>query len=105
MFITKKVEEIVKAESLEDDAIAPCSEEERWAKPATYAVMKEGRKTALKVCSTQEEANEYAKSAGSGYYVEVREGKSPRCEDYCLCAPFCNFYKSLMAENEPEGIY
>ena len=99
MFITKKVEEIVNAESMSDDDIPPCSAEERWAKGDTWAVMKEGRKTALKVCDTQEEAEEFASKAGADCHVEKREGKSPRCEDYCLCCNYCNFYKKLKGEN------
>lgn len=98
MFITKKVEEIVNAEGMSDDDIPPCSAEERWAKGDTWAVMKEGRKTALKVCDTQEEAEEYASKAGADCHVEKREGKSPRCEDYCLCCNYCNFYKKLKGE-------
>lgn len=100
MYITKKVEEIVNAEKLSDDDIPPCSAEERWAKPTTYAVMKEGRKTALKVCDTQEDAEDYKNKAGAGCYVEVREGSSPRCENYCLCCKHCNFYKEHILKGE-----
>lgn len=100
MFITKKVEEIVKAEGMSDDDIPACSEEERWAKPTTWAVMKEGRKTALKVCATLEEANDYKDKAGAGCYIEKREGSSPRCEDYCLCREHCNFYKEKVLKGD-----
>lgn len=100
MFITKKVEEIIKAEGMSDDDISPCSEEERWAKPTTWAVMKEGRKTALKVCATLGEANDYKDKAGAGCYIEKREGSSPRCEDYCLCREYCNFYKEKILKGD-----
>lgn len=100
MFITKKIEDITNAEKLSDNDIPPCSEEERWAKPTTYAVMKEGRKTALKVCNTLGEANTYKSNAGAGCYVEVRPGSSPRCENYCLCCNHCNFYKENILKGE-----
>lgn len=100
MFITKKIEDITNAEKLSDNDIPPCSEEERWAKPTTYAVMKEGRKTALKVCNTLGEANTYKSKAGAGCYVEVRPGSSPRCENYCLCCNHCNFYKENILKGE-----
>lgn len=102
MFITKKVEDVENAEKLSDDDISPCTAEERWAKETTWAVMKEGRKTALKVCATLGEANEYKSKAGAGCYIEKREGKSARCMDYCLCCKHCNFYKSLVEPTKGE---
>jgi len=92
-YIESKVEEIKANDMLLDDDIPPCTEEERWARPATYAVMKEGRKTAVKVCDTQEDADEYAKTVDKSH-VEKREGKNVKCEGYCHCKDFCNFYKT-----------
>ena len=55
-FIMKKVFQYELFCSTEDDNIPECSENERWAKKDVYAVKKEGRKTAVKLYDTQEEA-------------------------------------------------
>ncbi len=68
----------------------PCSTKERWARDTKIAVMKPGRKTALKlfdVTQTQQ-AYEMCQKTPSGY-IEHRIGKSVRCEDYCSVSKFC----------------
>lgn len=91
-FIKNKVAMVSKAETLDDDQIEPCSAEERWEKPTTYAVMKEGRKTAVRVFDTKEEADKLA-STDTKLSVVERKGQSVRCKDYCLCSKFCSFCK------------
>lgn len=94
-FIKSKVSSVKKAQKLDDDQIPACSDEERWAKPTTWAVMKEGRKSAVKAnFETKESAEEFCKTVDKGY-VEERKGKSVRCEGYCPCREFCSFYKNL----------
>lgn len=91
-FIKNKVAMVSKAETLDDDQIESCSAEERWEKPTTYAVMKEGRKTAVRVFDTKEEADKLA-STDTKLSVVERKGQSVRCKDYCLCSKFCSFCK------------
>lgn len=92
--IVSKVAKVASAYELEDDKIAPCTAEERWATADKYAVMKDGRKTALKVCDTKEEAEKLLSELG-GTRIEERKGESKKCADYCPCREFCNFWKSL----------
>jgi len=73
-----------------------CSEEEQWAKPTVYAVMKEGRKSALKLCSSEEEARTLLDEKGT--YLQVRPGEKTRCESYCQVRDFCEQY-----QREKEG--
>ena len=91
--ITQKVIAIEAAEKMGDDDIAPCSAEERWADPEKFAVMKNGRKTAVRVFDTQADADACAGELGNSHYVEHRPAISRKCGDYCLCKDFCNFYK------------
>jgi len=42
------------------DELPPCSDDERWVRETKYAVMREGRKTAIRVFDTQHEADELA---------------------------------------------
>lgn len=60
----------------------PCSPEERWAKPTTYALMKPGRKTAVSV-------HEAPPVVPPGLSMVVRPGESVRCNGYCQAAPHC----------------
>ena len=93
--ILAKVQEIESAYKLDDDAIEPCSAEERWADGEKWAVMKNGRKTAVKVFDNQLDADAMAGEMGNAYYVEHRPAISRKCGDYCNCKDFCNFYKAM----------
>jgi hypothetical protein len=100
---TGKVEAILKASELKDDDIAPCTKEQRWERGECFAVMKKGRKTALKRFSNEFEAEAMA-AASPDLYVEHRPGVSVKCEDYCLCKAYCNYYRDVVAgRQEAEG--
>ncbi|MGP1416094.1 MAG: DUF2188 domain-containing protein [Treponema sp.] len=92
--IHSKVVEIEEAEKIADDEIAPCTAEERWAGNDKWAVMKNGRKTAVRVFDTEIDANRCVKELGDNHYIEYRPAVSRKCSDYCLCKDFCNFYKN-----------
>ena len=93
--ILAKVQEIESAYKLDDDAIEPCSAEERWADGEKWAVMKNGRKSAVKVFDNQLDADAMAGEMGNAYYVEHRPAISRKCGEYCNCKDFCNFYKAM----------
>lgn len=92
--ILAKVKDIEAAELLGDDDIEPCTAEERWADGEKWAVMKNGRKTAVKLFDNSADADAMAGEMGNAYYVEHRPAVSRKCGDYCLCKDFCSFYKS-----------
>jgi hypothetical protein len=92
-FIDKKISLYLYEKELDDDLITPCTPEERWDAPSKHAVMKEGRKSAVRVFDTPLEAAALAKSLGANHYTEFRPGLHRRCLGYCVCAPFCNFYR------------
>ena len=91
--ITAKIKDIEAAELLGDDDIAPCTPEERWADPEKYAVMKNGRKSAVRVFDTLIDAENCAGELGNSHYVETRPAVSRKCGKYCLCKDFCSFYR------------
>ena len=74
------------------EALPECSPEERWMSETTYAVKREGRKTAIRVFKTMNEATELAgKEKG---YVETRLGEPKRCTgNYCGVAEWCDQYQ------------
>lgn len=84
------------ADACDDASLPECSPEERWIKPARYAVKKGSR--AMKGCSsltTRSEA-EFIVEQNPGTKVEVRGGGPERCIDWCdvgragLCAQWNN---------------
>lgn len=91
-FITSKVKELEEAADIPDAELKPCSEAERWATPDKWAIMKKGRKTAIKLCDSEEEANSLLEEKG-GDFVEYRKGSSKKCEDYCNVCEWCPFCK------------
>lgn len=90
--VIEKFTAILKYENTPDDELPICSEEERWAKKTTYAVMKNGRKSALRVLNTDKEAVAYMAEKG-GDEVVIRIGESTKCKSYCSCNHFCSFWK------------
>ena len=98
-FLLKRFEDIEKYEQLDDKALPVCSEEERWASPTKYAVMKKGRKSAVKLCETQFLALNMVNELGSDYYIEERKGIDKKCTEYCSCCKFCSYFLSNYEEN------
>ncbi len=91
-----KFEEIAKAEKLPDDELPLCTPEERFNSGDKYAVMKKGRKTALRVLDSREDAENWMATNG-GDYIETRRGEDKKCQDYCSACEFCNYYKEVVA--------
>jgi len=96
MYIKDKVGEHQRCIALNDDAIPPCTPEERWDRPPVYAVMKSGQKRAVKLFNAREEADALASAKGGNHYVEYRKGESVKCSSYCLCKRYCNFYQDFV---------
>ena len=97
-FVQEKIIEIEENYNKPDDELPVCTAEERWATPDKYAVMKKGRKSAVRVLDTKEDAEKLAENLGTGHYIEFRKGESKKCSDYCLCKDFCNYYKENIGD-------
>lgn len=93
--ILNKVKEIESAYKVGDDDIEPCTADERWADGEKWAVMKNGRKSAVRVFDNQQDADAMAGEMGNAYFVEHRPAISRKCGEYCSCKDFCNFYKAM----------
>jgi len=88
-FIADKVSALIEAEK---GNIPECAAEERWQSADVWAVMKKGRKSAVALCDTETQAQDFIK-AGKGDEIVLRPGVSKRCEEYCIAAPFCRQYQ------------
>lgn len=111
-YLTDRVALHQLAETLPDHNLPYCSPEERWERPTQYAVMKDKRKTALRVLESEQDAIRWMVEKGHAAYsddhtlnramginVVRRPGKSVRCEDgWCIVSQFCNQYKRMKGE-------
>lgn len=83
------------------DELPECTEEDKWIRETKYAVKKVGRKTAIRVFDTEEEAKgllETMVEKDKGF-IEVRPGEPIRCVgNYCGVNKFCSQYKKYLEE-------
>ena len=77
--VRKKVRDHVRADK---GIVRPCTPEERWQSPSKWALMKKGRKSAVKLYDNEDEAVQEAEKDAK-MYVEYRPGVNRRCEKYC----------------------
>lgn len=81
------------------EKLPECSPQDRWQSETTYAVKREGRKTAIRVLKDLSEATQLAEKEKG--YVETRPGEPKRCTgNYCGVAQFCDQYRASLAEAE-----
>ncbi len=88
----KQLQYIIDRMRMHFDDAPTCSDEERWRSPDKFAVMKEGRKSALRVLDTKDAAERWQVAntrEGDGTYIDYRAGAYKRCEAYCSVADFC----------------
>jgi hypothetical protein len=72
-----------------------------------YAVKKEGRKTAVRVYETEEEAKALLSemTAKDKVFIEIRKGEPVRCTgNYCSVNAWCSQYQNYLKEQENDSI-
>jgi len=97
---------IMKAEEdTPDDELPLCTYEDMWSKPDKFAVHAINRKNALRVCDTEDDANEWmseyltkdtCKHKIAQLYIECRPAVRTRCEHWCPCNTHCNQYNDYL---------
>ena len=92
-FISERLNTLIKYSEAEDKDLPVCTPSERWTLPTKWAIMKEGRKSAVRVLDSEEEAKEHMKVNGLGLCSIVkRPGEDRRCDSYCDVCKFCSYY-------------
>jgi hypothetical protein len=87
-FVRSKLRGITVHKDTPDAELPECSTEDKWEKPTVWALMKKGRKSAVRLYSTKPEA-EAALSEGKGNEIIERKGECTRCQEYCNVRAFC----------------
>jgi len=95
-FISQKLETLKYSKDNTDEDLPLCTAEERWASPTSWAIKKDGRKIAVRVFNSVNEAEAYLVSSKEfeNHTIEVREGEDRRCANYCPVNQFCSYYQS-----------
>jgi hypothetical protein len=86
------------------EPLAYCTDQERWVRGESWALIKEGRKSAIKLYDNEAEASEAADAAGTGHSVQHRPGSATRCEgNYCLVSAWCRQWQEELGSRSGEG--
>lgn len=88
-----------------DEELPLCTEEDRWIRETKYAVKKEGRKTAIRVLDTEEEAQALLKELPEKDkgFIEIRKGEAVRCTgNFCGVSQWCTQYQQSLKEAQDE---
>lgn len=107
-YLMKRLAAHVDARELADDDLPECDDEERYVGDIKWAVMKTGRKSAIRggLCNTLQEA-EHLIEGNPDMYIQKRGGESVRCIRYCPVgkADKCNQWRALKIEEakQPES--
>lgn len=108
-YLWKRIELMKDNEELPDDDLDECTDDETWAKPTVYAVMRPGQKKAVKAAglTSRKKAWHYIRNVSNAddkdtFYVQKRFGARTKCENFCSAAPFCNQYQAFLADMEKE---
>jgi hypothetical protein len=91
------IRERVRMHQMARESLPFCTQEERWQKPDTYALIKKGAKRATKVYDNLPAALEAEKP---GYLIEERPGKPTRCLSYCNVLAFCEQGQAYVKDGE-----
>jgi hypothetical protein len=97
-FLMSRLEAHAAAAALADEDLPLCTPAERWVAPTKYAVMKPGRKSAVRVTEFKAEA-EMLLSENEGWWLDERIGGSRRCTLWCAVgrAGLCNQWNAEQA--------
>ena len=78
-----------------EQPLIACTDEEMWEKDTVYAVMRKGRKSAIKLFPTEVAAEDRLASLDKTHYIETRAGEKTRCAgDWCNVSQWCDQYQS-----------
>ena len=101
-YIRQRLQLLVAFGDVEDDDILGCTKDERWQDDDKWAVMKKGRKSAVKLFDSEADALIMAQDKGKDHSVVKREGEPKRCIGYCDVSPFCNWYQNYIQGGKDE---
>ena len=97
-YVAKRVELHQEAEfkRITGEELEGCTDAEKWKKDDQFAVMKKGRKRAVRVLSSHEDADDFIEAISvepEKHHVDVRKGEPTRCiQNWCSVNEWCPQY-------------
>jgi len=95
-YVESQMEKHVNADfdAMTGQKLIECSAEEMWEKPTVYAVMRKGRKSALKLHQSDKLAQDMLDGMDDTHYMDVRVGEKTRCtQDWCGVSAYCDQFQ------------
>ena len=86
-----------------DESQKSCSDADRWIRPGKYAVMRKGKKRAVRVLDNQKDALTWINGPKGDKKldsIEERPTLYVRCEQFCKFNQWCDQYQNQGANNE-----
>ena len=84
-----------------EQPLIACTAEEMWEKATVYAVMRKGRKSAIKLFPTEVAAQDRLVGLDKTHYIETRAGEQTRCAgDWCGVSQWCDQYQAVVWGNK-----
>ena len=80
--------------------LPPCTPEEMWERPTTWAIKKVGGVRAKSVHDTEESMLKALEIAGPAYEIEVRPGSRTRCESFCPVNTYCQQWRDYQESKD-----
>jgi len=108
-YITERAMAQDKAKASEIDDIIPCTDEEMWATPDKWAIMKHGNKKAVKLFESMSALTRFSDTKElvfgtkkGDHYTEFRAGERKRCQAYCPAGKngFCTVWNKFQESGE-----
>ena len=81
-----------------DEELPPCTPEEMWEKPTTFALKKKGNVRAIKIYETLEEAEKACDE--KVHEIEIRVGSRTRCESFCPVNTYCQQWRDYLGRED-----
>jgi hypothetical protein len=82
------------------ESLPPCTPDEMWEKPTTWAIKKIGGVRAKSVHDTEESMLKALETAGPAYEIEVRPGSRTRCESFCPVNTYCQQWRDYQESKD-----
>ena len=80
-----------------------CGPKDRWQKDDVWAVMKPGRKSAVRLYPVEADAVRHVADE-KGTFIVKRPGVSTRCELYCGVSKFCTQFKAMNTQSQTQEV-
>lgn len=93
------IEDRIRVHLAAEKILPLCTQDDKWATPNKFAIMKGTNIRAVKLVDSLAEAQDYVAN-GLGSRIESRPGASRRCRDYCIVNKFCDQFKSENKTNK-----